>query len=102
MFMAPDSWKGLYESTLEHVKNGTVPMARLDDAVRRILRVKIASGIFTKGAPSTRKNAGDESLLGLPENRAIARQAVRESMVLLKNNRGILPLDASKTISGHR
>lgn len=98
MFMAPDSWKGLYESTLEHVKNGTVPMARLNDAVRRILRVKIASGIFTKGAPSTRKNAGDESLLGLPENRAIARQAVRESMVLLKNNSNILPLDASKTI----
>jgi len=98
MFMAPDSWKGLYESTLEHVKNGTVPMERLDDAVRRILRVKIASGIFTKGAPSTRKNAGDESLLALPENKAVARQAVRESMVLLKNNGGILPLDASKTI----
>lgn len=98
MFMAPDSWKGLYESTLEHVKNGTVPMSRLDDAVRRILRVKIASGIFTKGAPSTRKNAGDESLLALPENKAIARQAVRESLVLLKNNNGVLPLDASKTI----
>lgn len=98
MYMAPDSWKGLYESTLKHVKSGTIPMTRLDDAVRRILRVKIASGIFTKGAPSTRKNAGDESLLGLPENRAIARQAVRESMVLLKNNGGILPLDAEKTI----
>ena len=98
MYMAPDSWKGLYESTLKHVKSGTIPMSRLDDAVRRILRVKIASGIFTKGAPSTRKNAGDESLLGLPENRAIARQAVRESMVLLKNNEGTLPIDATKTI----
>ncbi len=98
MYMAPDSWKGLYESTLKHVKSGTIPMTRLDDAVRRILRVKIASGIFTKGAPSTRKNAGNEALLGLPENRAIARQAVRESMVLLKNNDGLLPLDAGKTI----
>jgi len=98
MYMAPDSWKGLYKSTLKHVKSGTIPMTRLDDAVRRILRVKIASGIFTKGAPSTRKNAGDESLLGLPKNRAIARQAVRESMVLLKNNNGILPIDATKTI----
>ncbi len=98
MYMAPDSWKGVYESTLKHVKNGTIPMSRLDDAVRRILRVKIASGIFTKGAPSTRKNAGDETLLGLPENRAIARQAVRESMVLLKNNNGTLPLEATKTI----
>ncbi|MEM7375528.1 MAG: glycoside hydrolase family 3 N-terminal domain-containing protein [Bacteroidota bacterium] len=98
MYMAPDSWKGLYESTLTHAQNGTIPMSRLDDAVRRILRVKIASGIFTKGAPSTRKNAGDESLLSLPENKAVARQAVRESMVLLKNNGGLLPLDASRTI----
>jgi beta-glucosidase len=98
MYMAPDSWKGVYESTLKHVKEGTIPMSRLDDAVRRILRVKIASGIFTKGAPSTRKNAGDESLLGLPQNRAIARQAVRESMVLLKNNNSTLPIDPTKTI----
>lgn len=98
MYMAPDSWRGLYVNTLKHVKEGTIPMTRLDDAVRRILRVKIASGIFTKGAPSTRENAGEERLLGLPENRAIARQAVRESMVLLKNNGGVLPLDASKTI----
>ncbi len=98
MYMAPDSWKGLYESTLKHVKSGTIPMSRLDDAVRRILRVKIASGIFTKGAPSTRKNAGDESLLGLPKNRAVARKAVRESLVLLKNNDNTLPIDASKTI----
>ena len=98
MYMAPDSWKGLYESTLKHAKSGTIPMTRLDDAVRRILRVKIASGIFTKGAPSTRKNAGDESLLASPEHKAVARQAVRESMVLLKNNNKTLPIDASKTI----
>ena len=98
MYMAPDSWKGLYESTLKHVKSGEIPMERLDDAVRRILRVKIASGLFKKGAPSTRKNAGNEKLLGLPEHRAIARQAVRESLVLLKNNNKTLPIDASKTI----
>ena len=98
MYMAPDSWKGLYESTLKYVKNGTIPMSRLDDAVRRILRVKIASGLFSKGAPSTRKHAGDESILSLPKHKAIGRQAVRESMVLLKNNNGVLPLDASKTI----
>ena len=98
MYMAPDSWKGLYESTLKHVKSGTIPMSRLDDAVRRILRVKIASGIFTKGAPSTRTNAGNEKLLGTPQNREIARQAVRESMVLLKNNNATLPIDPSKNI----
>ena len=98
MYMAPDSWKGVYESTLQHVKEGTIPMERLDDAVRRILRVKITAGIFSKGAPSTRKNAGNEKLLGLAENRAIARQAVRESMVLLKNNKNTLPIDPAKTV----
>lgn len=98
MYMAPDSWKGLYESTLKQAKSGEIPMTRLDDAVRRILRVKIASGIFDKGAPSTRPNAGDERLLGLPDHRAVARRAVRESMVLLKNNNNILPVNASKTV----
>ena len=98
MYMAPDSWKGLYASTLQQVKNGTISMERLNDAVRRILRVKLASGIFEKGAPSSRTNAGDEKILGLPENRSIARQAVRESMVLLKNNNQVLPINASKTI----
>jgi beta-glucosidase len=98
MYMAPDSWKGLYASTLQQVKNGTISMERLNDAVRRILRVKLASGIFEKGAPSSRTNAGDENILGLPENRSIARQAVRESMVLLKNNNQVLPINASKTI----
>ena len=98
MYMAPDSWKGLYASTLQQVKDGVISMERLNDAVRRILRVKLASGIFEKGVPSSRTNAGDENILGLPENRSIARQAVRESMVLLKNNDQVLPLDASKTI----
>ena len=98
MYMAPDSWKGLYESTLKHVKNGTISMERLDDAVRRILRVKINSGIFKKGPPSSRPNAGNENLLALPKNRKIARQAVRESLVLLKNNNNILPIDPSKRI----
>ena len=98
MYMAPDSWKGLYESTLQHVKDGTIAMERLDDAVRRILRVKLLSGIFQKGAPSTRVNAGNENLLALPEHRDVARQAVRESLVLLKNNNQLLPIDPSKTI----
>ena len=98
MYMAPDSWKGLYASTLQQVKDGTISMERLNDAVRRILRVKLASGIFEKGVPSSRTNAGEENILGLPENRSIARQAVRESMVLLKNNNQVLPINASKTI----
>ncbi|HPF23056.1 MAG TPA: glycoside hydrolase family 3 N-terminal domain-containing protein [Hyphomonas sp.] len=98
MYMAPDSWKGLYESTLAHVKAGDIPMERLDDAVRRILRVKIAYGLFEKGAPSARPGAGDESLLGSPEHREVARRAVRESMVLLKNDGNVLPLKPAQTV----
>jgi beta-glucosidase len=92
MFMAPDSWKGLYKSTLEQVKSGEIPQARLDDAVRRILLVKLRSGLFEAGKPSSRKPGGEFKLLGSPEHRAVARRAVRESLVLLKNQNHLLPL----------
>ena len=98
MFMAPDSWKELYENTLRQVKDGDISQERLDDAVRRILRVKLISGLDKKGAPSERPNAGEQSLLGASANRAVARQAVRESLVLLKNNNATLPLDPRKKI----
>jgi beta-glucosidase len=92
MFMAPDSWKGLYENTLAQVRAGTIPMARLDDAVRRILLVKLRAGLFEAGKPSSRAPAGRFDLLGSAEHRAVARQAVRESLVLLKNANHVLPL----------
>ncbi len=98
MFMAPDSWRGLYESTIKHVKSGRIPMARLDDAVRRILRVKLNYGLFERGAPSSRADAGDVSLLANPDHKAIAREAVRKSLVLLKNNGSTLPLEAGQTV----
>jgi beta-glucosidase len=98
MFMAPDSWKGLYDSTLAQVKSGEIPMARLDDAVRRILRVKLRARLFDKGAPSSRELAGRFDLLGAPAHRAVARQAVRESLVLLKNEGRLLPLSAKANV----
>ncbi|HVJ38253.1 MAG TPA: exo 1,3/1,4-beta-D-glucan glucohydrolase [Stenotrophomonas sp.] len=98
MAMASDSWKGLYETELASVKSGQIPMERLDDAVRRILRVKMRLGLFEAGKPSQRALGGKFELLGSPEHRAVARQAVRESLVLLKNNGGTLPLDPHKRI----
>jgi beta-glucosidase len=91
MYMAPDSWKPLYQSLLAQVKDGTVPMVRLDDAVTRILRVKMRLGLFEAGKPSSRPLAGRWELLGAPAHRAIAREAVGKSLVLLKNQ-GVLPL----------
>lgn len=97
MYMGPASWKGLYVSTLAAAQSGKLPMARLDDAVRRILRVKLRAGLFDAGKPSTREYAGRTDLLGAPDHRAVARQAVRESLVLLKNT-GVLPLKADARI----
>jgi beta-glucosidase len=90
MMMAPDSWKGLYDNTLAQVKAGQIPMTRIDDAVRRILRVKVKAGLFADKRPLE----GQYALLGAPAHRAVAREAVRKSLVLLKNE-GVLPLKSS-------
>lgn len=91
MYMAPDTWKPIYEDLLARAKAGTIPMSRIDEAVTRILRVKMRLGLFEAGKPSSRALAGNWDLLGSPDHRALAREAVRESLVLLKNQ-GVLPL----------
>ncbi|WP_051329507.1 glycoside hydrolase family 3 protein [Geminicoccus roseus] len=98
MFMAPDKWKELYANTLAQVQAGEIPMARLDDAVGRILRVKMRAGMFERPRPSERPLAGRYELLGAPEHLEVARQAVRESLVLLKNDRKVLPLAPNQRV----
>ena len=88
LFMAPDSWKGLYKSTLKAARDGRIPMARINDAVRRILRVKYKLGLI--GATQIKR--GDASLVGAPAHLELAREAVSKSLVLLKNNDGVLPV----------
>ena len=92
VLMAPDAWRELHENTLAEVRSGEIPAARLDDAVRRVLRVKLRAHLESEGRPSSRPYAGHEELLGAPAHRAVARQAVRESLVLLKNRDHLLPL----------
>jgi beta-glucosidase len=62
-------------------------MARIDDAVRRILRVKVKLGLFDPARPAI-----DAAALATPAHRAVARRAVARSLVLLKNNGGVLPI----------
>jgi beta-glucosidase len=93
MLMAPDSWRELYKNTLAQVRSGEIPPARIDDAVRRILRVKTVAGLFKRAAPKQRSDAGDFARLGSAAHRALARAAVRKSLVLLKNDHGTLPLN---------
>jgi beta-glucosidase len=85
------NWKDETECYFEDMKvnisEGKVSMARLDDAVSRILRVKFEIGLFE--VPKVQNSTLLEKI-ACPEHRAVARQAVRESLVLLKNNGGIL------------
>ncbi len=91
MYMAPDTWKAIYDDLLARVQSGDIPMERVDEAVGKILRVKLRLGLFDAGPPSERMLSGDYEVLGSLEHRDIAREAVRKSLVLLKNN-GVLPI----------
>lgn len=91
MYMAPDTWKAVYQDLLARAEAGELPIDRIDDAVSRILRVKMRLGLFTAGKPSQRPYSGEYELLGSVEHRALAREAVRKSLVLLKNS-GVLPI----------
>jgi beta-glucosidase len=93
MLMAPDSWQELYRNTLAQVRSGEIPQARVDDAVRRILRVKTIAGLFNRAPPKQRSDAGHFEVLGSAAHRAVAREAVRKSLVLLKNTAHVLPLN---------
>jgi beta-glucosidase len=92
VLMAPGSWRQLFANLLAQVNSGEIPAARLEDAVRRVLRVKLRARLLDEGRPSSRQFAGHWELLGSPAHRAVARQAVRESLVLLKNDHQLLPL----------
>lgn len=100
MFMAPKRWKDLHRNLLGQVRSGEIEPARLDDAVRRILRVKLRAGLLDAPRPSQRALAPPGSgpgvaradWIGHPAHRALARRAVRESLVLLKNEGGVLPV----------
>jgi beta-glucosidase len=92
LFMVPEDWKAFITNTVGQVRSGDIAESRIDDAVTRILRVKLRAGLFEKGRPSSRPLANKRELLGAAPHREVARQAVRESLVLLKNKNGILPL----------
>jgi len=91
MIMVPEQWAPLLENTIAEVERGDIPLARIDDAVRRILRMKLRAGLFEREKPSQRPVA-DASVVGCDTHRALAREAARKSMVLLKNAGGLLPL----------
>ncbi len=103
IYMVPDDAIALHETIIAQVRDGTIPMARIDQAVTRVLRLKQRAGLLGPDAkrPSERTNAGNYDKLGGPAHRAIGREAVAKSQVLLKNS-GVLPLkpDANLLVAG--
>ena len=97
MFMVPETWRDFIGGLKQRVEWGVVPMERIDDAVARILRVKIAGGLFDRPRPWARRGSNGSSF-GSGEHREVAREAVRKSLVLLKNEAGTLPLDRDARI----
>jgi beta-glucosidase len=91
MAMVPSKYKEFIADLKQLVEEGAVPIARIDDAVTRILRVKFAMGLMDP----KRSQLADRSLhktFGSAEHRLVAREAVRQSLVLLKNRNQVLPL----------
>ncbi|MEJ2247951.1 MAG: glycoside hydrolase family 3 N-terminal domain-containing protein [Acidobacteriota bacterium] len=92
MAMAPNTYREFFNTLKELVEEGKVPMERIDDAVTRILRVKFAMGLMDKNRSQRADRTLHEEVFGSPQHRALARQAVRKSVVLLKNENRTLPM----------
>ena len=97
IYMAPEDWKALHVNLVKVVRDGTIPIARVDEAAARVIALKLRSAAFDKPRPSARALAGKWDMLGSIDHRAVARQAVRQSLTLLKND-GVLPIRASAEI----
>ncbi len=91
MVMVTDKYRDFIKLLQELVNEGKIPMSRIDDAVTRILRVKFAQGMMKKDA-KLMADAALQKEFGSPAHRAVAREAVRQSLVLLKNEDKVLPL----------
>ncbi|MEK6335614.1 MAG: glycoside hydrolase family 3 N-terminal domain-containing protein [Acidobacteriota bacterium] len=91
MIMVPKKYREFHDLLVKVVREGGVPQSRIDDAVMRILQVKIAMGLLDKSR-SHLSNQKLQAEFGSIKHRQVAGQCVRESLVLLKNERRILPL----------
>lgn len=99
VYMVPtQAWKPLYENLVAQINDGTISQSRVDDAVRRVLRVKMRAGLFDKPSPAARPLSGKTELIGAESHRQVARDAVRQSLVLLKNNDNLLPLKPTQRV----
>lgn len=93
--MVPADWKAFITNTVAQVNSGQIAVSRIDDAVTRILRVKLRAGLYESQKPSDRSYANSDDAL---KETWLARDAVRGSQTLLKNNGNVLPLKAKSKV----
>lgn len=94
MIMVPTAYKNFHTTLVDEVRAGRISRARIDDAVSRILTAKFRLGLFEKPYADT----SNLDRIGSAEHRAVAREAVAKSQVLLKNDGGVLPLKPSQKV----
>lgn len=99
MLMVSSDWRGVFRQLLEAAKNKRISKERIGDAVTRILRVKEHAGLLDRSEPRKRVLAQNVQVLGSRQHRDLARKAVRQSLVLLKNNGNLLPLHPNSRIA---
>ncbi len=93
MVAGREAWQSVHRTTVRQVREGQIPMARIDDAVLRVLRVKMRAGLWDKPRPRERAlTRAGASVVGCAEHRELSREAARTSLVLLKHTPGLLPL----------
>ena len=95
MVMVPTEWLAFRNNLIQQVRNGQISESRIDQAVTRIIDLKQKLGLISRTFDPSRQPI---SVVGSPEHRAIAREAVRRSQVLLKNNNATLPLNPNQRI----
>ena len=99
MVMVPELWQVFLQNTIAQVEAGVISESRIDDAVARILRMKFRLGLFDKVKPSSRANAAVADVKATrAANKKLAREAVRQSLVLLRNDQNLLPLSPKQHI----
>ena len=98
VLMVPEHFEAFYHNTIAQVEQGLIPQARIDDAVRRFLRAKIRWGLLGRGKPSERIESGTAAVFNSQQHKDLAREAVRKSLVLLKNNGKVLPVAAKSRV----
>ena len=99
MLMVSSDWHGVLSNLTDAAHNNRISKERIDDAVTRILWVKEHAGLLDRSEPRKRVLVQNNPLLGCRQHRDLAREAVRKSLVLLKNNDNLLPLHPNARIA---